>query len=712
MADPTERLVPSFLEEIGGSEALTWVEQMNEDAHRALREVTLPGEGKDAISVLEEEILEVLDSPDRIPLVNVRGQFAYNYWMDEENPRGLWRRMKLSDYLAGSTDWITLLDLDALAEEEGRSWVWHGAAVRYPDYDRALVSLSDGGSDADETREFDMETLNWVEGGFYRPEGKGSLTWLDRDTCWLSQPMGESSTSPSGYPLEVRLLQRGQELDDSEVIFRADPTSMGVWVGRLLDGTEQRSIIRVMKDFYNAELYLVDQVPRKITAASPEQLHLPESAEVAVWNTWVVVWLREDWDYGGGTVGPYPAGSLLAFGVEEVLETPEGATATVLFKPTGCESLEDMSVTQSHLVLTTIKDVVSKVKVLSPPSKVGDVWDSFNLEVPGAPPETGEPASEQYLTVKVNAVEPAVRDQVWLITTGYTTPSTLWLVDLGDPDPTESAMLVRSAPTLYEAQDVVVTQHFAVSKDGTKVPYFQVSNTDFPTPAPTLLYGYGGFNISLTPAYNAAAGRAWISRGGTYVVANIRGGGEYGPKWHTSALRENRPRAYEDFVAVARDLVDRGVTTTGQLGVSGGSNGGLLVGNMYAQYPDDFGAVLAQVPLLDMGRYHTLLAGHSWIAEYGDPSKPKDWQFLETFSPLHLFRGDGEYPPLMLTTSTNDDRVHPYHARALAYLAKGSGKDVTYYENVEGGHAGAANNRQRAHNQALGWAFLWARLSQ
>lgn len=307
-------------------------------------------------------------------------------------------------------------------------------------------------------------------------------------------------------------------------------------------------------------------------------------------------------------------------------------------------------------------------------------------------------------------VERTESDDLWLTTTGYTEPSTLWLAKHVSGSDQWLINKVRQAPELFESNNVKVTQNFAVSEDGTRVPYFLVAREDVVYPAPTLLYGYGGFDVSLLPAYAPAVGKAWIEEGGVYVVANIRGGGEYGPTWHRSALKQNRHRAFEDFVSVARDLVARGITTPSQLGAQGGSNGGLLMGNMYTRYPGDFGAILCQVPLLDMGRYHTLLAGHSWIAEYGDPENPDEWAFIRTFSPVHQFNAEHDYPPLMLTTSTKDDRVHPGHARSLGYLAENAGKQVLYYENIEGGHAGAADNRQRAHNQALGWAFLWRSL--
>ncbi len=692
-----DRLFPEFLEEVTGEEALSWVRERNGRTEAALAvetdQVTPSGAPIPTLRELEEDILAVLDDPHRIPMVSVRGPWAYNFWTDTNNQRGLWRRQLLTDYVAGGDEWQVLLDVDELAAAEGKSWVWHGASLLYPDYDRALISLSDGGSDADETREFDMETLQFVEGGFFRPEGKGSLSWIDRDHCWLTQPMGPETTSPSGYPLQARTLTRGQSLEDSRVVISADPESMGVWAGSGRDSLGQQQVVQVMEDFYTSDHYYLPGGFEALETQELQLLPLPRSAEKSTWNQWTTAWLREDWERGDVT---WPAGSLLSFLTEELLANPEEAVATPMFTPTATEVLEGATTSKTKVFLTTIKDVVPRITALTP----GPDGRSWSVEPFDAPP-----TQDPYLTIGVSAVQPLENDDLWVVTTGFTQPSTLWLVDSNG-----SWSKLRSVPEMYDASGVEVSQHFATSADGTRVPYFQVGKRG-QGPAPTLLYGYGGFDISLLPSYAAVAGKTWLEYGGVYVIANIRGGGEYGPNWHKAALKEKRHRAYEDFAAVAQDLVSRGVTTQAQLGAEGGSNGGLLMGNMYTGYPQEFGAIVCAVPLLDMGRFHTLLAGASWIAEYGDPRKPEEWEFIQTFSPVHRFDGEREYPPLLLTTSTKDDRVHPAHARALGYLAETAGKDVLYFENIEGGHAGAADNRQRAHNRALSWEFLWQRLS-
>lgn len=695
--DPMARLFPEFLEEVTGDQALAWVRERNRRTEQFLgSDSATVGEGNRVPSVaeLEEQILGVLDDPARVPMVSVKGEWAYNFWTDSQNPRGLWRREPFSSYLAGEDNWEVLLDVDALSAAEGSSWVWHGAQLLYPDYDRALISLSDGGSDADVTREFDMETLDWVADGFSRPEAKGSLSWIDRDHCWLTQPTGPENTSSSGYPLEARILQRGQAIDQATLVMAADPDSMGIWAAAGLDKMGESQNLQVMEDFYTQDTYYLRGGLSALEKEKPQLLPVPRSAESSVWNEWVIVWLRDPW-VRQEVQENWPSGALVAFRADQLLSDSTVARGTALFVPTENEVLEDITATANKVVLTTIKDVVSRISAVVPSWGTNE-WTREDIPAP--------PTDDPFLQTSVGAVTPLEDDRLWVVTSGYTQPSTLWMVsDEG------SWQQVRQAPTMYNADDVKVTQHFAISEDGTRVPYFQIAGA-VAGPAPTLLYGYGGFDVSLLPSYAPVAGRTWLERGGVYVVANIRGGGEYGPNWHKAALREKRHRAYEDFVAVARDLVRRGVTTPEQLGAQGGSNGGLLMGNMYTQYPGDFGAIVCEVPLLDMGRYHTLLAGSSWVAEYGDPTNPSDWEFLQTFSPLHLFDAKREYPALMLTTSTKDDRVHPAHARALGYLTEEAGKDVLYFENIEGGHAGAADNRQRAHNSALAWAFLWRKL--
>jgi prolyl oligopeptidase len=575
------------------------------------------------------------------------------------------------------------LDLDALSAEEGEGWVWHGARVLRPDCRRALVSLSRGGSDADVTREFDLETLTWVTDGFVRPEAKGDLGWVDADTVFAYTDLGPGTMTTSGYPRTVRRWRRGTALADAPLVYAGEPDDLSISAHHdRTPGFERDLVVRAIA-FYRQQVFLLG-ADDALTL-----VEVPESAEISLHREWLLVELREEWEVGGRV---HPAGALLATRLDDFLAG--GRDLEELFVPTPTTSLAGLTWTRSHLVLTVLDDVRHEVRVLTP-GPAG--WTASGL--PGAPELT---------TVSVGGVDPEESEDLWLTTSGYLTPTTLSLVTVGsEPEP------LKSMPAFFDASAHVVEQYMATSDDGTRVPYFLVRPTDLALDgsAPTLLYGYGGFEISLTPSYAGGLGRGWLERGGVYAVANIRGGGEYGPRWHQLALRENRHRAYEDFAAVARDLAARGITSPGRLGVQGGSNGGLLTGNMLVRYPELIGAAVIQVPLLDMKRYSHLLAGASWMAEYGDPDDPEQWEFIRGFSPYHLVDPARSYPPVLLTTSTRDDWVHPGHARKMTARLLELGKDVTYYENIEGGHGGAATNAQAAYMSALAYTFLWERLA-
>ncbi len=692
------RTPPSWLDDVTGEEALTWARSRTAEAESRL--------GGPDLATLETRIRSILDSPDRIPLVTVRDEWAFNFWTDTDHPRGLWRLQHLDSYLAGDGEWEILLDIDALSAEEGHSWVWHGARVLHPDHDRALIDLSEAGSDADLTREFDIPSRTWVDDGFSRATAKGSMDWIDRNTVWLSTDLGPGTVSSSGYPLQVRIVRRGQDSEDAQPVVVGAPSDMAV--GAVHDPTDgfERSWISVSHDFYHSTTYLLPEgSPTTDLVPVPIRVDVPADSDAAGWRNWLLVLLHSDWQLDDRT---WATGTLLAFDLETFLTGNRAAQA--LFTPDEHTVLQGWTVTRHHLVLTASADVVPRILVLTPPDTPG-LWrshdlDTTSLEIP--------PLS----SISARPVTPLDDDRVWLSVSGFTTPTTLLLLDLtGDSGDVASARVARRAPALFDATGVAVSQHFATSRDGTRVPYFQLGRADARTDggegdpgAPTVLYGYGGFEVSLLPGYSPVLGAALLERGGTYVIANIRGGGEYGPSWHQAALTRDRPRAYEDFEAVARDLIARGVTTPSRLGIQGGSNGGLLTGNMLMRTPQLFGAVVIQAPLLDMRRYHTLSAGASWMAEYGDPDDPQQWEFIRTFSPFHLFDPDRAYPPVLITTSTRDDRVHPAHARTLAWRMFEAGCAVTYVENTEGGHSGAADTKQRAHMQALVWEFFWRQL--
>ena len=670
-----------WLEEVEGADALGWVRERNARTLGTLGATP-------AFARTQAAIQAVLDADARIAEVAKIGEHCYNFWKDAGHPLGLWRRTTLAEYRGDQPAWETVLDLDALAAAEGVQWVWHGASVLRPAYRKALLSLSRGGADADVTREFDLVAKAFVTpeaGGFFRPESKGGLAWIDDDTVYAFSTLGEAASTVSGYPRVARRWARGTPLAAAPAVYEglADDMYISAWRSHT-PGFERDFVSRSLA-FYSSELFLLAEGDRLL------KVELPLSAEPSIQREWLLVELREPWEVGGRS---HPAGALLATLFEPFMRGERDFA--VLFEPGPTRSLAAATWTRSHLVVNVLDDVKNRLHVLTPPVAGSGPWR--RSEFIGAPPIG---------SVQAWAVDRDASDEVWLSATDYLTPSTLSLATLGQPPE-----LLKAMPAFFDAAGLMVEQHFASSDDGTRVPYFMVRRADlvFDGTAPTLLYGYGGFEISLTPGYSGALGRAWLDLGGVYVVANIRGGGEYGPRWHQAALRQNRHRAYEDFASVARDLVARGVTAPRHLGAQGGSNGGLLAGMMLTRYPALFGAVVIEVPLLDMRRYTRLLAGASWMAEYGDPDDPAQWEFIRTFSPYHLFDPSRDCPPVLFTTSTRDDRVHPAHARKMAAAMIEAGKDVSYYENIEGGHGGAATNAQAATLKALAYRFLWERL--
>ena len=678
----------AWLEDVEGAEPLAWVAERNAE--------TLAGPAADpGFAPLRDAVREVLDSPDRIPEVSAVGDLLYGFWRDAEHPRGLWRRTTPESYREQDPTWEVVLDLDALNAAEGEDWVWHGASILRPEHRRALVSLSHGGSDADVTRELDLATCTWVDpadGGFLRPEAKGDARWVDENTLLVTTDLGPGTTTSSGYPRTAVRWRRGTPLSAAELVFEGETDDLAVSAWHDHTPGYERDLVSRALTFYSDELFVLRP------DGSLLLVEAPASAQTLVHRDWLLIELRDAWTPVAD--GPtYPGGTLLAAPFEAW--TAGDHALAVLFSPDESTSLAGVAWTRHHLVLTVLRDVRTSVTVLTPPeaAEAGDVWTTSTL--PGLP---------TFGSVAVRPVDRYTSDDVWITVSGFDTPTALLRATVGAGTEPE---VLKSAPAFFDASGLEITQHFATSLDGTRVPYFLLvpANARRDASAPTVLYGYGGFEISLLPSYSGTLGRAWLEQGGVYALANIRGGGEYGPRWHQAALRDKRHRAYEDFAAVARDLVTRGVTQPAHLGVQGGSNGGLLTGNMLTQYPELFGAVVIQVPLLDMKRYTHLLAGASWAAEYGDPDDPEQWEFIRTFSAYHLLDAERAYPPVLLTTSTRDDRVHPGHARKTAAWLRAAGKDVTYYENVEGGHGGAADNSQAAFMSALAWTFLRERLA-
>ena len=670
-----------WLEDVDGERALSWVEQRNEASLGYL-------ESRPLFQPLKKRSLEILDSAARIPEPALRGGLVYNFWQDADNRRGLWRRMALDDYARGGTDWEVLLDLDALARREDEDWVWKGANCLPPQYRRCLVSLSRGGADATVVREFDTVAGRFVDAGFRLEEAKHVVSWADADTLFVGTDFGPGSLTDSGYARTARLWRRGEPLAEAPEIFAGEKTDVAVSVVRVRDGNgngndnRHYDIATRARTFFTSDRYLYSD-------GDLAKIDIPEDAELhGILDGQMIVELKSAWSPAGRQ---YPQGALLATDFAafmdgrrdfEMLIEPGPATAIVGGAATGVVR------TRNHLVVNELEDVVSRLTRFS---REEGRWVRQRIEAP----KDGD------ITL-VSATETS--DWFFFRYESFLTPDTLYLARDGGSRTDE----VRSLPGYFDTGGMQVEQHFASSRDGTRVPYFLVLPAGFEADGdtPTLLYGYGGFEVSMAPSYSAVLGSSWLARGGAYALANIRGGGEYGPRWHRAALRENRQRAYDDFIAVAEDLVQRDVTAPEHLGVRGGSNGGLLTGVMLTRRPHLFGGVVVQVPLLDMKRYHKLLAGASWTGEYGNPDTD-DWEFIAEYSPYHNLDPEADYPRAFFTTSTRDDRVHPAHARKMVARMQAMGHDVLYYENTVGGHAGAADNAQRARVEALIYTYLW-----
>ncbi|MDT8408004.1 MAG: prolyl oligopeptidase family serine peptidase [Wenzhouxiangellaceae bacterium] len=664
-----------WLEEVEGPNALAWARGMNELSQSEL-------ESHPLFEPIHDRALEILTSDDRIAYPALMGGEVYNFWRDAEHVRGIWRTTSLQSYRGDDSDWKVIIDVDRLADDEDENWVWAGSNCRYPDYDRCLVGLSVGGADASVRREFDLESRTFVEGGFFVPESKSSIGWRDRDSVFYGPAFEEAEMTDSGYPRTVRLWRRGTDRNASELVFEGEKTDVASSGMRLWDGDDYYDLIVRVPDFFSRHYFrYVDGEVRRID--------IPEDAELAgILDGQLLVELKSDWEVAGKT---WKQGALVAATMESFeAGAPE---LSVVFQPDQRSSISGVTTTESTVIVNVLDNVVSRLLRFTHSGDEG--WQSQALDV-------RELGSIAVVTADDKS------DRFFYNYTGFLTPSTLFEADAVANTHTE----VRAEPAWFDAEGMDVVQFEATSADGEQIPYFVVMPRGFEADGenPTLLGAYGGFEISRTPFYSGITGSAWLERGGVYVLANIRGGGEFGPKWHQAALKENRQRAYDDLIAVSEDLIERDITSPAQLGIQGGSNGGLLVAAVMVQRPDLFGAVVSQVPLLDMKRYHKLLAGASWMAEYGDPDDPAQWEYISKYSPYQNVSAEAEYPRPFFTTSTRDDRVHPGHARKMVAKMLDQGHDLLYYENIEGGHGGAANLKQRAYLSALIYAYLHAQL--
>jgi prolyl oligopeptidase len=663
-----------WLEDVTGSNSLNWVRQQNGMTTNELE--ALP-----EFEVTRRRLLSIMDSKERIPSVAKHGRWYYNFWRDQANPRGLWRRTTLEEYKKTAPAWETVLDLDQLSADEKENWVWKGYDVLYPTYDRCLVFLSRGGADAHVVREFDLNTKHFVEHGFSLPEAKSQVAWRNRDALYIGTDFGPGSLTDSGYPRIIKEWRRNTPLTEAKTWMEGKAEDVSVDVSVAHDHGRTYEFITRGTTFFTSEDY-VRQGDRW------DKIDKQPDAIAGTFEDLLLLRLRSDWAIGGKT---YPAGSLLAQDFGQALKGEHNYES--LFTPTERTSLEATSDTRNYLLLHVLDNVRTRLYALS---RSKGTWNRISIAVP----ELG--------SAGINGIDPDESDDYFLTLTDFLTPSSLYYGTVGQPD----RQKLKTLPAFFDSNGLEITQHETKSMDGTQVPYFQVSRKGMALDGnnPTLLYGYGGFEIPMLPGYNAGVGAAWLERGGTYILANIRGGGEFGPKWHEAARKEHRQRAYDDFIAVAEDLSKRKVTSPAHLGIEGGSNGGLLMGVMLTERPDLFKAVVCQVPLLDMRRFNKLLAGASWMDEYGNPDKPEDWAYISKYSPYQNVSKEKKYPRVLFTTSTRDDRVHPGHARKMVARMKEQGHDVLYYENIEGGHGGAANNKQAAYMSALAYTFLWKEL--
>lgn len=666
-----------WLENVEGEQALEWVGERNKHSLGIL-------EADERFTGLMESALRDYNAVDKIAYGRLLGGSVHNFWQDEKNVRGIWRRASLRSYKSGEPRWINLMDLDQIAHDEGENWVLKGRKCLPPDFGHCLVEFSRGGGDAVVTREYDAMMKRFA-GRFITDEAKQEVVWIDRDTVLIGTDYGDGTTTESGYPNQVRVWKRGFDLATSKMVHEGNRTDVGSFPFASHRADSTYVGIRQALDFFTNVLHIYDAENEEMRT-----LDLPRSIDFkGIFGHDVIIQLRKNWRIAGRDI---PAGALISVNIADATGGTSGANLKVIFTPTGSSSIDDVQIGKDRMYLSILENVTGKLYSAKPSNKGWDVS------------EIAMPANGSLNIVSVDEWS----DAAFVNYENFLQPDTLYAIERGgEPE------VVQSLPARFDAEGLVTEQKFATGSDGTEIPYFVIrkADTEMNGTTPTMLYGYGGFEISMTPAYLAGFGKLWLENGGAYVIANIRGGGEFGPAWHQAVLKENRQLAFDDFIAVAENLISTGLTSAPHLGIRGGSNGGLLVGASFTQRPDLFNAVICAVPLLDMMRYHTLLAGASWVGEYGDPDIPEERAYIRKYSPYQNIDADAEYPEMFIYTSTKDDRVHPGHGRKMAARLMDYGKPVLYYENTEGGHAAAANLKQRAYTDALQVVYALKKLS-
>lgn len=663
-----------WLEEVDGAEALEFVEAQT----KRTDEVFTSSEHYEDIY---NKCLNIYDSSDRIAYPTVRGEFIYNFWKDESNVRGIWRRCSKSSYVKGNPEWETLLDIDALSEEDDEKWVFKGANGLYPSYDRFLIQLSKGGGDAVVIKEYDMTKRTFIDEGFTVLEAKGSAEYIDQNTLMISSDFGEGTMTDSGYPNQVKIWNRGTALEEAELIHEGEKTDVGSWGYISRDNDKNYKCIYRSKTFYS-------RVMKVWYKGQFRSLDLPEDARFSeLINDNAIIELKSDWEINNDS---YAQGSVLSLDFPALLDGHH--KIELIYQPDEYVSVESISATNNTLLINILKDVISELYIYR---HDGKQWSKDKVDAPGLG------------TLSIIATD-EFSDDYFFQYQNLISPKTLYYGNSKD----NTFEAFKSLTSYFNTEAYELKQYKVASKDGTMVPYFVVAPKDmkYDGSHPTLLEAYGGFEVSMLPYYSGTVGVSWLEKGGIYVLANIRGGGEYGPKWHQAGLKEKRQNVYDDFHAIAEDLIERKITSAEHLGITGGSNGGLLVGVAFTQRPDLYNAVMCLVPLLDMKRYNKLLAGASWMGEYGDPDIPEEWDFIKEYSPYHNLKEDSVYPEVFFYTSTRDDRVHPGHARKMAAKMIDMGHPIYYYENMEGGHAGASTNKQSAKSAALKFSYMLMKL--
>jgi prolyl oligopeptidase len=663
-----------WLEDVSGERSMAWVKTENERSAKVL-------ESDPRYPALEADALKVLESPDRLAIPDLNGGDIYNSWQDAQHVRGILRRATLSSYLTAQPQWQTILDFDALGKQDNEKWVNHGRICLQPENELCLMALSAGGEDATTMREFNLKTGTFVPGGFVLPRSKQSVAWLDKDTLLVARDWGPGTMTKSSYPFIVKLWKRGQPLDQAKEIYRGTESDVRVNPSIFHDGAgHQLTLLYRGLDFFDREAYL-------LTPKGPARLGLPARFSVDdLIDGQVIVSLDQDWQN-------IAKGTIVSLDLKALEKDPLHLTPTVIFAPAATEFAQSAAGTKDRLLVTTLDNVQGRVYVYA---RAGDgSWSRKKLPVP------------DNLTVRLTSTNWA-NNQFFLSTAGFLTPSAFWLGDAASGTLKE----VKTQPAQFDASRDLVEQLFATSKDGTRIPYFVVRPKEmkYDGSNPTLLTAYGGFQISETPSYSPQTGKLWLERGGVFVLANIRGGGEFGPAWHEAGLKTHRQRIYDDFAAVGQDLITRKITSPRRLGIEGGSNGGLLMGVEMTQHPDMWHAIIIAVPLLDMLGFEHIAAGASWVGEYGSVSNPEERAFLASISPYNQLKPDVNYPEPFIFTTTKDDRVGPVHARKFAAKMEEFDRPFLYDEIIEGGHSAGADLKEQAKTSAFEYTYLTRKL--